>query len=153
MKIISQTNLAVQVLIHLILIMPRKPRLKIWVGPMTGLVNLLVWLFLGESRWISLDTKKLQWILFFAYPLDVGQWSVFGCNLWLQLVIIAILSIPLFRFMRDGEMLLSTTVSLRLKKDETPIVLYSPTTNSSVYYVKKTENADLKSGDADIVNN
>lgn len=39
------------------------------------------------------------------------------------------------------------------KKDETPIVLYSPTTNSSVYYVKKTENADLKSGDADIVNN
>lgn len=153
MKIISQTNLAVQVLIHLILIMPRKPRLKIWVGPMTGLVNLLVWLFLGESRWISLDTKKLQWILFFAYPLDVGQWSVFGCNLWLQLVIIAILSIPLFRFMRDGEMLLFTTVSLRLKKDETPIVLYSPTTNSSVYYVKKTENADLKSGDADIVNN
>ncbi|MCE2073603.1 hypothetical protein GPU11_02775 [Streptococcus thermophilus] len=56
--------------------------------------------------------------------------------------------------MRDGEMLLFTTVSLRLKKDETPIVLYSPTTNSSVYYVKKkTENADLKSGDADIVNN
>ena len=44
-------------------------------------------------------------------------------------------------------MLLFTTVSLRLKKDETPIVLYSPTTNSSVYYVKKTENADLKSGD------
>lgn len=39
------------------------------------------------------------------------------------------------------------------KKDETPIVLYSPTTNSSVYYIKKTENADLKSGDADIVNN
>lgn len=139
MKIISQTNLAVQVLIHLILIMPRKPRLKIWVGPMTGLVNLLVWLFLGESRWISLDTKKLQWILFFAYPLDVGQWFVFGCNLWLQLVIIAILSIPLFRFMRDGEMLLFTTVSLRLKKDETPIVLYSPTTNSSVYYVKKKQ--------------
>ncbi|ASX19782.1 hypothetical protein BGL51_07515 [Streptococcus thermophilus] len=85
--------------------------------------------------------------------MDVGQWFVFGCNLWLQLVIIAILSIPLFRFMRDGEMLLFTTVSLRLKKDETPIVLYSPTTNSSVYYVKKTENADLKSGDADIVNN
>ncbi|MCE2088333.1 cobalamin biosynthesis protein CbiX [Streptococcus thermophilus] len=84
--------------------------------------------------------------------MDVGQWSVFGCNLWLQLVI-AILSIPLFRFMRDGEILLFTTVSLRLKKDETPIVLYSPTTNSSVYYVKKTENADLKSGDADIVNN
>lgn len=55
--------------------------------------------------------------------------------------------------MRDGEMLLFTTVSLRLKKDETPIVLYSLTTNSSVYYVKKTENADLKSGDADIVNN
>ena len=55
--------------------------------------------------------------------------------------------------MRDGEMLLFTTVSLRLKKDETPIILYSPTTNSSVYYVKKTENADLKSGDADIVNN
>ena len=48
---------------------------------------------------------------------------------------------------------MATTVSLRLKKDETPIVLYSPTTNSSVYYVKKTENADLKSGDADIVNN
>ena len=86
--------------------------------------------------------------------LSVGcRTMVFGCNLWLQLVIIAILSIPLFRFMRDGEMLLFTTVSLRLKKDETPIVLYSPTTNSSVYYVKKTENADLKSGDADIVNN
>ncbi|MGZ1040351.1 hypothetical protein ACXOUD_01245, partial [Streptococcus thermophilus] len=47
--------------------------------------------------------------------------------------------IPLFRFMRDGEMLLFTTVSLRLKKDETPIVLYSPTTNSSVYYVKKKQ--------------
>ena len=153
MKIISQTNLAVQVLIHLILIMPRKPRLKIWVGPMTGLVNLLVWLFLGESRWISLDTKKLQWILFFAYPLDVGQWFVFGCNLWLQLVIIAILSIPLFRFMRDGEMLLFTTVSLRLKKTKRPLFFTHQLLIVACIMSKKTENADLKSGDADIVNN
>ena len=40
-----------------------------------------------------------------------------------------------------------------IKKDGTPFVLYSPTTNGGVYYVKETENADLKSGYADIVNN
>ena len=33
-----------------------------------------------------------------------------------------------------------------IKKDGTPFVLYSPTTNGGVYYVKETENADLKSG-------
>ncbi|SSC64165.1 Uncharacterized protein STN4L_02294 [Streptococcus thermophilus] len=41
--------------------------------------------------------------------------------------------------MRDGEMLLFTTVSLRLKKDETPIVLYSPTTNSSACIMSKKQ--------------
>ena len=83
-----------------------------------------------------------------------------GCQtitrLWMLLMpqmVIAVLSIPLFRFTRDGKMYLFTVISSPLKKMETPIVLYSPTTNSSVYYVKKTENADLKSGDADIVNN
>lgn len=40
-----------------------------------------------------------------------------------------------------------------IKEDGTPFVLYSPTTNGGVYYVKETENADLKSGYADIVNN
>ena len=40
-----------------------------------------------------------------------------------------------------------------IKRDGTPFVLYSPTTNGGVYYVKETENADLKSGYADIVNN
>lgn len=40
-----------------------------------------------------------------------------------------------------------------IKKDGTPFVLYSPTTNGGVYFVKETENADLKSGYADIVNN
>lgn len=40
-----------------------------------------------------------------------------------------------------------------IKKDGTPFVLYSPTTNGGVYYVKETENAYLKSGYADIVNN
>ena len=40
-----------------------------------------------------------------------------------------------------------------IKKDGTPFVLYSSTTNGGVYYVKETENADLKSGYADIVNN
>lgn len=37
-----QVNLAVQVLTHLMLTIPRKPILKIHVGPMTKLVNLLV---------------------------------------------------------------------------------------------------------------
>ncbi|MFQ8817507.1 MAG: DUF4767 domain-containing protein [Streptococcus thermophilus] len=40
-----------------------------------------------------------------------------------------------------------------IKKMGLPFVLYSPTTNGGVYYVKETENADLKSGYADIVNN
>ena len=72
--------------------------------------------------------------------------------LMLQMVI-AVLSIPLFRFTRDGKMYLFTVISSPLKKDGTPFVLYSPTTNGGVYYVKETENADLKSGYADIVNN
>ena len=41
-EIRRQVNLAVQVLTHLMLTMPRKPILKIHVGPMTKLVNLLV---------------------------------------------------------------------------------------------------------------
>ena len=39
------------------------------------------------------------------------------------------------------------------KKDGTPFVPYSVTTNGGVYDVKETENADLKSGYADTVNN
>ena len=42
LEIRSQVNLAVQVLTHLMLTMLRKPILKIHVGPMTKLVNLLV---------------------------------------------------------------------------------------------------------------
>ena len=42
---------------------------------------------------------------------------------------------------------------LTIKKDGTPFVPYSVTTNGGVYDVKETENADLKSGYADIVNN
>ena len=38
-----------------------------------------------------------------------------------------------------------------IKKDGTPFVPYSVTTNGGVYDVKETENADLKSGYADIV--
>ena len=41
-EIRRQVNLAVRVLTHLMLTMPRKPILKIHVGPMTKLVNLLV---------------------------------------------------------------------------------------------------------------
>ena len=41
-EIQRQVNLAVQVLTHLMLTMPRKPILKIHVGPMTKLVDLLV---------------------------------------------------------------------------------------------------------------
>ena len=40
-----------------------------------------------------------------------------------------------------------------IKKDGTPFVPYSVTTNGGVYDVKETENADLKSGYADTVNN
>ena len=40
-----------------------------------------------------------------------------------------------------------------IKKDGTPFIPYSVTTNGGVYDVKETENADLKSGYADIVNN
>lgn len=49
-------------------------------------------------------------------------------------------------------MYLFTVISLPLKRWDS-FVLYSPTTNGGVYYVKETENADLKSGYADIVNN
>ena len=41
-EIRGQVNLAVQVLTHLMLTMPRKPILKIHVGPMIRLVDLLV---------------------------------------------------------------------------------------------------------------
>ena len=68
-------------------------------------------------------------------------------------MVIAVLSIPLFPFTRDGKMYLFTVIFFTIKKMELPFVLYSPTTNGGVYYVKETENADLKSGYADIVNN
>ncbi|MFR3960019.1 MAG: hypothetical protein ACLTZB_02820 [Streptococcus salivarius] len=55
-------------------------------------------------------------------------------------------------FTRDGKMYLFTVISSPLKRWDS-LCLYSPTTNGGVYYVKETENADLKSGYADIVNN
>lgn len=39
-----------------------------------------------------------------------------------------------------------------IKADGSPLVLYSATTNGDTYYVKETENTDLKAGYADIVN-
>ena len=59
----------------------------------------------------------------------------------------------IIRFMRDGEMLLFTTVSLRLKKTKRPLFFTHQLLIVACINVKKTENADLKSGDADIVNN
>ena len=40
-----------------------------------------------------------------------------------------------------------------IKRDGTPVVLYSSTTNGSIYYVKETGNENLKSAYADIVSN
>ena len=40
-----------------------------------------------------------------------------------------------------------------IKRDGTPVVLYSSTTNCSIYYVKETGNENLKSAYADIVSN
>ena len=67
-------------------------------------------------------------------------------------MVIAVLSVLLFPFTEMGKCI-SSLLFLYHQKDGTPFVLYSPTTNGGVYYVKETENADLKSGYADIVNN
>ena len=58
-------------------------------------------------------------------------------------MVIAVLSILLFPFTRDGKMYSVHRYFFTIKKDGTPFVLYSPTTNGGVYYVKETENADL----------
>ncbi len=107
---------------------PRSLYWKSHVGPMTKLVALLVWWFLGAIRWINLDTRNYQWSFLpirwmsdhnqtvdatYANGNNSGVYHCFGLR----------------------EMRMSLFCSLPLK-DGTPFDLYSPTTNGGVYYVK-----------------